>query len=104
MPKQKAVEPTHLEVRVGLWRYPRHVVVNSDTVEMEIARTHCSHCPICQNRIQHCLNALSDQVFGRRSAGGGEYFVLPYPADAKRDTKSVAAFLTERLNLGISPS
>lgn len=92
----------HLEVRVGGWRYARHVVVREDTVAMEIARTHCSHCPTCSGRISHCERALAGKQFSRQSAGGGEYFVLPYPVEADRSPASVAAFLMGSLNLSVA--
>jgi hypothetical protein len=90
-------------MRIGGWRYPRHVRVEDDTVAMEIARTHCSHCPTCSGRIVHCRNALGNKPFNRESAGGGEYFVLPYPADRPRDPESIASFLSEELQLSVTP-
>ena len=92
----------HLEARVDGWRYPRHVIVHEDSVAMEIARTHCSHCPTCAGRISHCERALTGRQFSRQSAGGGEYFVLPYPAEADRSPASVAAFLMGSLQLTVT--
>src|SRR5512146_203502 len=91
----------HLEVRVWGWRYPRHVMVSTDTVAMEIARTHCSHCSTCAGRISRCERALSGKPFERRSAGGGEYFVLPYPVEADRTAGAVASFLGKELRLEV---
>ena len=96
------MEEQHLKVRVAGWRYPRHVVVREDTVAMEIARTHCSHCPTCSSRIRHCESALTGKEFERQSAGGGEYFILAYPAEDNRDPQSIATFLAESLRLGIT--
>jgi len=92
----------HMEVRVAGWRYARHVVIGDGNVAMEIARTHCSHCPTCAARIRHCQSALSGKQFERQSAGGGEYFVLPYPAEADRAPESVAAFLAESMQLSVA--
>ena len=92
----------HLEMRVAGWRYTRHVIVREDTVAMEIARTHCSHCPTCASRIRRCESALAGKQYDRQSAGGGEYFVLPYPAEADRNPQSIAAFLTGSLQLTVT--
>lgn len=92
----------HLEMRVADWRYARHVIVREDTVAMEIARTHCSQCPTCSGRIRRCESALAGKQYTRQSAGGGEYFVLPYPAEADRSPQSVAAFLTDSLQLSVT--
>jgi hypothetical protein len=99
-----AVQESHLRVRVAGWSYSRHVVLRDGVVEMEIARTHCSHCSTCRARIFHCENALAGKPFERRSAGGGEYFILPYPAVLDRDPRSVANFLSEVMRLRIVPA
>lgn len=101
MPEQKSEE--HFRVRVAGWSYHRHVVLQNGSVEMEIARTHCSHCSTCRGRIHYCENALAGREFERRSAGGGEYFVLPYPAELGRNPESVTAFLSEALQLRVAP-
>jgi hypothetical protein len=103
--KAMAVAPEqNLRVQVSGWSYSRHVILRNGSVEMEIARTHCSHCPTCRGRISRCESALAGREFGRRSAGGGEYFVLPYPAEAGRDPQSVAAFLSGALQLAVAPA
>lgn len=94
----------HFRVRVAGWSYSRHVILMDGHVEMEIARTHCSHCPTCRGRISHCESALAGKAFERRSAGGGEYFVLPYPAEAGRGPTAVASFLAKELRLSLAPS
>lgn len=92
----------HLRVRVEGWSYARHVVLRDKTVEMEVARTHCSHCSTCRGRMHSCISALSGKPYERRSAGGGEYIVLQYPVEAARDEASVVAFLRERFQLPLS--
>lgn len=94
----------HLEMIISDWRYPRHVIIDGDKVEMEIARTHCSHCPTCRSRINHVERALAGKRFRRRSAGGGEYFILSLPKKAARDPQAIADFLGRRMRLAISPA
>lgn len=89
----------HYRARVSGWSYARHIIVTDDSVSMEIARTHCSHCATCRARIAHCEQALGSRQFSTRSAGGGEYFVLPLPAGLAGDAEKVSAFLAGALNL-----
>lgn len=91
----------NLTVRVSGWSNSRHVVVREDEVSMEIARTHCQHCPTCRARVVHCERSLSGRQFKRQSAGGGEYFVLPLPVGLASDSERVVAFLAGALNLSI---
>lgn len=91
----------HLSVRVSGWSCGRHVIVCDDTVSIEIARTHCSHCPTCRGRVVHCERALGSRQYSRQSVGGGEYFILPLPAGLAGDLDKVVAFLAGALNLEI---
>ena len=91
----------HLTVRVSGWSCSRHVVVRKDEVAMEIARTHCSHCPTCRARIVRVEQSLQGRQFSRQSVGGGEYFILSLPAGLTSDLEKVVAFLAGALDLEI---
>lgn len=100
---QAITNEQHLRVHVSGWSYNRHVVVRDNEVAMEIARTHCSHCPTCRSRIAHCEQALGTRKFKRQSAGGGEYFVLPLKAALAKGPQGVAEFLGKTLKLSLTP-
>ena len=93
-----------LRVNARGWKFSRDVILDEENVRMEIARPACSHCPTCRARIEHCQAALGEKPFDVDYVGGGAYFILSYPSDRKRDPQSVAEFLSQELNLCISPA